>query len=222
MTLVFDADHTLLEFDEDERQAFCRTFAQFGRPITREQAEAYRLLSYEVWNESGLYGVHLPHIQASYHSLYRAYLVRLWERMDVLPPAQAVPVFYEALCAGRAEVEDALFVVRELSRRHTIAIATNGLSDMQRARLTPFLPYVQKVYISEELGCIKPNPAFFERMRQELGEFVMIGDSLSSDVAGAAAAGQHTVWFNRKDWPCETPVRPDREIHALRDLLSLF
>lgn len=222
MNLVFDADHTLLEFDEDERLAFQAVFAAFGQPISYAQAEEYRSLSYDIWQEMGLYNVHLPEVQSAYHTLYRDYISLLWERIGVLPRAKAVEHFYRALCNGRSEVKDALFVVAELSKRHTVSIATNGLSEMQRGRLTPFLPYAKNLYISEEVGIIKPNIGFFKKLREELGEFTMIGDSLSSDIAGAAALGQRTVWFNRRDWPCATKVHADREIHSLTELLELF
>ena len=79
-----------------------------------------------------------------------------------------------------------------------MAIATNGLGRVQRSRLADFLPMTAALFISEEIGCIKPSGTFFERITDVLGcaphECLMVGDSLSSDIAGAKNAGMAACW----------------------------
>jgi putative hydrolase of the HAD superfamily len=64
--------------------------------------------------------------------------------------------------------------------------------------------------VSEEAGVAKPDPKIFEIALDRLGvgalETVMVGDSWINDIAGAAAAGLRTVWFNRTD--LERPAEP--------------
>ena len=56
-------------------------------------------------------------------------------------------------------------------------------------------------YTPAELdGARKPEPAFFLALEQKLGiprsEMVMVGDSYTFDILGAAGAGWRSVWFN--------------------------
>lgn len=77
---------------------------------------------------------------------------------------------------------------------------TNGPPDLQREKLaaTDLLGHVDAVAISGEVGDGKPNPPVFEFALDELGveaaAAVMVGDSLSRDMAGAAALGMATIW----------------------------
>ena len=76
------------------------------------------------------------------------------------------------------------------------------------------------LFISEELGVEKPSAAFFDACfarfpELKRSETVMIGDSLTSDIAGGHAAGLLTVWFNPSHAPNPTSIRPDREVERL-------
>jgi putative hydrolase of the HAD superfamily len=62
-------------------------------------------------------------------------------------------------------------------------------------------PYFTHTLISEELGINKPQPGIFkialERNRITADEAVMIGDSYTSDIAGAKAAGIDQIWIHQ-------------------------
>jgi len=70
---------------------------------------------------------------------------------------------------------------------------------------------------SSEVGWRKPHPAIFERALEAVSaapeETLFVGDTLATDVAGAAALGMHTcqaLWF-RAD---EDPDAPEPEYRA--------
>ncbi len=116
----------------------------------------------------------------------RAYLDRLAEGSVLLPGA-------EALC-------------RALAERYDLALVTNGVPYVQRRRLeaSPLAPlFGERVYISGELGCRKPERIYFEKVLDGLGaepwEALVIGDSLSSDIQGAANAGLDSIWYNPRE-----------------------
>ena len=50
------------------------------------------------------------------------------------------------------------------------------------------------------------------------GGFVMIGNSLTSDIRGARNAGIPCVWYEQGDEPKDVPVKPDAVIRSLADL----
>jgi 2-haloacid dehalogenase len=61
----------------------------------------------------------------------------------------------------------------------------------------------------ERLG--NPDPA----------RILMIGDSLTADIAGGDAAGLDTVWYNPAFLPNNSEVKPAFEIHALAELEAI-
>jgi HAD superfamily hydrolase (TIGR01509 family) len=75
---------------------------------------------------------------------------------------------------------------------------------------------------SDELCLRKPDPRIFRAALSGLGlapeEVVHIGDDVTADVAGAAAVGMRTVWFNTGFWPGATTDRADREIRDHAEL----
>jgi len=122
--------------------------------------------------------------------------------------------------------ESAEMVLKALKGKYTVCVATNATSALQRARLRSIERYLDGVYISEEVGFIKPLPPFFLKILQDLGvkkeDCLMVGDSLSSDVAGANASGIDSCWLNRKRRVNHSGIEPTYEIHSLKELLGLL
>ncbi|MBO7736273.1 MAG: HAD-IA family hydrolase, partial [Clostridia bacterium] len=106
--------------------------------------------------------------------------------------------------------------------RYKICIATNGLYEMQSSRLQEFLPHTHAFFVSETLGIIKPNRAFFTGMLTALQakaeECLFIGDSLTSDVAGANTVGMDCVWFNPKAKQLPEGYTVKGQIEKIEDL----
>jgi HAD superfamily hydrolase (TIGR01509 family) len=79
---------------------------------------------------------------------------------------------------------------------------------------------------SSEIGRRKPDPAIFERAIETLGvaadRTLFVGDTLATDVAGAAALGMHTcqaVWFRADDDP--HGPEPDFQAFTQMDVLTV-
>ena len=85
---------------------------------------------------------------------------------------------------------------------------------------------IDRLYISEEMGVAKPDPAYFAKVCADIGEpdlskYLVIGDSLSSDIDGAAACGMDSVWFAVSDSDAKGR-KPTYTIHMLTELLSIL
>jgi putative hydrolase of the HAD superfamily len=79
---------------------------------------------------------------------------------------------------------------------------------------------------SSELGRRKPDPAIFERALEELGveagRTLFVGDTIATDIAGAAALGMHTcqaVWFRADDDP--GGPEPDFQAFTQMDVITV-
>lgn len=232
--IVFDADHTLLNYIADEKSAFARLYAYMGVPFDEELWQASRRHSEETWIEAGMYDVSDPLVQARYHEVYRAHVAGIFKKLFAQFPAlqgkltesRAGELFLQNLEMGGETIDGAEKVLQTLSSKYSLYIATNGLSSIQRGRLQGIENYFQKLYISEEVGAIKPTRAFFERIFADTGlqaeEILMVGDSLTSDIAGANGVGMDGCWYNPRGAKNESGVSPVYEIASLEELMDLL
>ena len=68
---------------------------------------------------------------------------------------------------------------------------------------SPVRQYIRGMVISEEIGAAKPDPKMLEIGMEMVGvrdksRALMLGDSLSSDIAAAHNAGVDACWYNPK------------------------
>ena len=98
---------------------------------------------------------------------------------------------------------DAASVVKYLAARYPLTIISNGFKEVQYYKFahSGLAPYFTHTLISEEVGINKPQPGIFEIALERNGitadQAVMIGDSYSSDIAGAKAAGIDQIWLHK-------------------------
>ena len=96
---------------------------------------------------------------------------------------------------------DADRVVKYLAGKYPLTIISNGFKEVQYYKFehSGLAKYFTHTLISEEVGINKPQPEIFRIALQRSGvtadETVMIGDSYSSDIAGAKAAGIDQIWI---------------------------
>jgi putative hydrolase of the HAD superfamily len=116
-----------------------------------------------------------------------------------------------------------------LARTHRLAVVTNGAADTQREKIrtTGLDVYLDAVVISSEIGTGKPDPEPFRRALSELEveawEAIAVGHSPRRDVAGARAAGIHSILLDRGGSVVpERGVGPDRIIDTLVELPDLL
>ncbi|WP_078551985.1 HAD family hydrolase [Bacillus alkalicellulosilyticus] len=85
---------------------------------------------------------------------------------------------------------------------------------------------VEDVITSEDVKSYKPRPEMFNYALELSGltpsEVIHVGDSLSSDVAGANHVGIRSVWVNRTDRVNKGEKKPDYEIKALDELTHII
>lgn len=230
--LIFDADHTLIDYTADERDAIIRIFTEIGLAFDDKMLDRCQYLSEFTWTETGLYDVSDERIQREYHNLYKTHLELLFMRIFseypcAFSPLTAGEMLLKYLQDGNHSIvgaEETLYKLKE--KGYGIYIATNGLIDIQVGRLRRFKGMTDGLFISEELREIKPNPLFFEKILAKIGcsakDCLMIGDSLSSDVAGANGVGMDACWFNPKSKENQSVEKPRYEIAKLTELLEIL
>ncbi len=127
-------------------------------------------------------------------------------RMDLCALAERLSEdFLHMTTAHFALLEGAEDLIRYLAAKYPLTVVTNGFVEVQYEKFekSGLKDCFAHIVLSEEVGCQKPNPRIFEEALRMNGldasEVVMIGDSFSSDIAGANATGIDTIWLAQPD-----------------------
>jgi YjjG family noncanonical pyrimidine nucleotidase len=219
--LLFDADDTLFDFPAAEAKALGWTFEEAGLDFLPEYLPIYHKYNRQVWQEVEQGVIKLVELRTKRFNLF------FDELRITTDPALFSPLYLKNLARGSDLLPGAEETLRQASRDHHIALVTNGLADVQRPRLlaSAIHPYIEKIFISEELGAAKPEAAFFDLVFAEIGqpprnEVLIIGDSLTSDMRGGLEYGLDTCWFNPRQLTTELPVT--YQIRSLPELLIIL
>lgn len=198
--LLLDLDNTLLDFDLAEKTAFAAAFSASGIPSTPEIYAAYHAINDALWKQ-------LERGEVSRERLLVLRFEQLLAHMgrpDTDGLSRRLSEDYFAFLAKQRHlVPGALEVVEMLSHHYALYIITNGTYAVQRGRYygSGLEPYMSGIFISELMGVAKPSPAFFAQVFASVGDdnpahYCVVGDSLSSDIAGAAASHIDAIWLD--------------------------
>jgi len=213
--LLCDLDDTLFDFHKGEAIAISETLLAFDIPDTPDIVALYLEANAAQWKK-------LERGETTQQKLRVDRFVDFLKLAGLERDANAMSEKYiERLGRQRWPLPYSVELCRRVSRHMPIYLVTNGISRIQRSRLDgcEIMPYVTGVIISEELGVSKPDPRMvFEALAQagvdDLSRAVLLGDSLTSDIAAANNAGIDSVLFtNRKAIP-----EGHRATHAVKTL----
>lgn len=223
--ILWDVDGTLLDFKAAERAAMRSLFADFGLGECTDGA----LARYSVINKS--YWRKLERGEMAKAEI----LVRRFEDFFAAeglsgPSAAEFNAAYQTRLGDTIVFRDgADKLVASLRGKIEQYAASNGTTAAQTRKLarSGLGKLLDGVFLSERIGYEKPAKEFFDAVFREIGEdkraaALIVGDSLTSDIAGGAGAGIKTCWYNPDGAPNATDVRPDFEISDLNEVTGLL
>jgi YjjG family noncanonical pyrimidine nucleotidase len=217
--LIFDADGTLFDFHLGETTALQLTTGKHGIEYSSHLHEVYNAISADLWGQFERGEIPLDLLRVMRFE-------RLFGEFDIdLDPEAFNLEFMEDLGRQIQLLPGAESTVRHLSKRFRLLLATNGIAVVQRARFSrsSIRRYFDDVVISDEIGVAKPQPEYMEEAFSQMGnpaksEVLMIGDSLSSDVAAGTNFGVDTCWFNPDRLPLDGWPKPTFTIEDLSEI----
>lgn len=219
--LFLDLDDTILDFQKAERLALAKTLESFGLPPTDTVLARYHEINREHWER-------LERKELTRQQVLVGRFAALFQEMGLSAEAEKVARAYEEnLSQGHYFLPGAEEALKSLSKKYKLYLASNGTARVQAGRLKSagIIPYFQEIFVSEEMGYNKPDPAYFDACFARIPGFrkeraMMVGDSLTSDILGGIQAGIATCWVNphRKTGS----IRPDYEIESITQLEALL
>lgn len=194
--VLVDADDTIFDFKKAEYHAFKKTLNSFGKDCTDEEVEIYSAINIKHWKdlEKGVID----------RETLKVHRFQEWfDYMGFDIDAKAFNNIYAPSLGNYSFLIDgAEEFLKKLSSICDVYIVTNGLTETQTRRFvsSSVKEFVKGIYISEAIGYSKPDKKFFDYCIDEIGEsdrskYIIIGDSLTSDMQGGKNAGIATCRF---------------------------
>lgn len=222
--ILMDADNTLLDFDKAEEEALNVTLQAYSIPPTEASKQIYSEHNTRLWSEfeKGL---------VSRETLMNTRFQKLLDSLGI--PGDGIQMNQDYLHnLGKCSylVPDAETLCTKLhAMQYRIYILTNGIYAAQKSRIenSPIAKFISDSFVSEKIGYQKPKKEFFEAAFAQIPSFqpknaIMVGDSLTSDIAGAKGVGIDTCWYNPKGKTASQRNIIDYEINSLMELLPII
>lgn len=207
--IFIDIDNTLLDFDAYVKESLRSGFEKFGlRTYEDWMYETFEIVNGGLWRQ-------IEDGSLTFDELQKIRFNKVFEAIGGIEFDGVVfeKYFRECLNESAIPVEGAIEMLEYLSGKYVLCTASNGPYNQQihRLELARMLDYFRHNFISEKIGVSKPAKEFFDTALAELNaeqhameeadilpsEIMIIGDSLTSDMAGGIDSGLKTCWFDR-------------------------
>ena len=204
--IFLDWDDTIGDWTTAEHKALQDIYATYRLnrlyPSFEDYLNAYKPYNLELW---GMYG----RGEVTKEKLHFERFYRPMEGLQVVTNDELQKMVHEIgteflrltnkyFCL----LPDVERVVKYLAAKYPLTIISNGFKEVQYYKFehSGLASFFTHALISEEVGSNKPQPGIFQIALERNGitadEAVMIGDSYSSDIAGAKAAGIDQIWIH--------------------------
>lgn len=216
--VLLDVDNTVLDFHAAQKFALVSAFSEMGFSCDADRQARFDALNKYYWKlfESG--GI-------TREKLVVERFERFLAEENLVGDAKIVERLYrENLGKNHDLIPGAKEALTYLKGKYKVYFVTNGLQKTQWQRLTDagLDKMADGVFISEAVGYRKPQKEFFSYVFAHIPpvkkeETVVIGDSLSGDIAGGKNYGLPTIWFNRrnKEGTAEVVFKDWKEIYSI-------
>lgn len=222
--LLFDLDHTLLDFDTAEDIALTHFLEEQGVTEIQTYKDYYIPMNKGLWRE-------LEQGKITKPELVNTRFSRLFAHFGIEKDGAELSLLYQQhiaqqgqTYAGASELLDNL-----TAADYEIYGATNGITAIQTGRManSDISPYFNHIFISEKMGTQKPEALFYEKIAEQIPDFdlsqtLMIGDSLTADIAGANNSGLDSIWYNPKKLINNSSARPTYTVYSYEEIKKLL
>ncbi|MDX5322920.1 MAG: YjjG family noncanonical pyrimidine nucleotidase [Exiguobacterium sp.] len=219
--ILFDVDDTLLDFKQSEHVALQQLLAAYNVHMTDELKQQYVTINNGLWRAFERGEVGREDVLMGRHT-------QLFDTLGITIDAHEVEQRYRNhLHSGVHIIDGALELVQTLSEQYPLYIVTNGVTETQFKRLeaSGLLPYFQDVFVSDATGSQKPMKPFFDYVFDRVPHVapergLIVGDSVTADIAGGRMYGLDTCWYNPHE--IAATVETTYEIQDLNELTSIL
>lgn len=200
--VLMDIDDTLLSFSGYVKETMKEGFSRFGLPEYDDAMYAvFRKTNDALWRQ-------IEQGTLTFDELLKFRWNKIFRELKIDFDGTVFEKFFRAKLFDSAILEPgATDLLDHLCNNYILCVASNGPFEQQinRLRVGQLYGYFDHFFISEAIGAQKPSREFFdfcmERIREKEDphvlpeEVMMIGDSVTSDIAGGKRYGFKTCLY---------------------------
>lgn len=200
--VLLDIDDTLLSFSGYVKETMKEGFSRFGLAEYDDSMYAvFKTVNDAFWKQ-------IEEGTLTFEELMKIRWNRIFKELGITFDGEVFEKYFrESLYISAIVEPGAVELLEYLKGKYTVCAASNGPYDQQidRLRIGGLYGYFDDFFISERIGAQKPGKAFFDaclRYLREKGnadllpeEMLIIGDSLTSDIAGGKDYGMQTCLY---------------------------
>lgn len=224
--VFMDIDDTIFDFTAFVKKAMKDGFEKYGLlPYSDEMFLAFNKINNTLWRSIEQKELTLPELRnIRWNMIFKeigiAFDGRLFEEY-----------FCNELYRSAIFEPHAPKLIKYLSGKYVMCVASNGPYEQQMNRLKVggIESFFLHTFISSTVGAKKPNKEFFDYCFNELRksgyenlraeETIMIGDSITSDIAGGRNYGMKTCFYTRGQ---ECDAHYGQADYMVSDLLDIM
>ena len=221
--VLIDIDDTLLDFRKSAETAIRLCFEKYGLEFNSNVIKTFHTINDELWRK-------IERKEITKQELYGLRWLTIFKELGITLDGLEMEALFRSTLSGIAEpVDNAYNLLDYLYEKYPLYAASNSSYEHQRKRMTQsdMLKYFQKMFVSENVGALKPAKEFFDFCFGEMGnpnpdEVVIIGDSLTSDIIGGVNYGLNTIWYNPFNKELPPNLSPSYTVNDLREIKEIL
>lgn len=220
--LLFDLDDTILSFSKAEEYAIKKVLDYYHIDISEKNVNLYKDINLKYWHM-------LERKEITKEELLQRRFKEFFEVVNCKSDniENANDIYFKYLTSVVFYIDGSVEALKKLKKHYKIYLITNGVKFVQEKRLSlasDVKELLDGKYISEVIGFPKPTKEYMDYIIKDLKmdkkEMLIIGDSLSSDMALGINHGVDTCWFNENNQ--KTDAKITYEVHNYDELLRLL
>lgn len=237
--LIFDLDDTLVDDLENTRHAYAKMVESVGETYSDAGFNRWHEIDTKFWCDRQADLIKVP-ARFQHETAQKSDEFLDWLRSQrvltyfnhQISPEKAIDLnnlYMNSLTEFAVEIDGAHDTLQYLRDRCRIIIATNGPKVATKSKLSKIgcLDYVSEVLSADMFGYMKPRREFFDAIQNLLQDYnnegyLIIGDSLQSDVGFAMNCHFDSCWFNRHNETPPAEYHPTMTIRNLRELKEIL
>lgn len=220
--VLLDIDNTLLDFQACSRLSMEKALVECGLPFDESMVAVFHRVNDGLWSQ-------IEQGTLTREELHRVRWSLVLDELHIQGDGPAVETrFLEHLAIDAVPIDGAYDLLKYLSSKYVVCIASNAPYEQQLRRLSgaDMLRYFHKQFISERMGVAKPGKAYFDACFSELSpikpqECIIIGDSVTADIRGGREYGLYTCWYDHKGTG-ECCTESDYTVHTLLQIMDII
>lgn len=227
--VFIDIDDTVFSFEEFVKQTMREGFEEFGlRKYRDEDYQVFKRINETFWNE-------IEQGKLTLKELRKIRWNRIFKELQIDYDGEKFEKYFVGkLWTSMIYEPGACEMLDYLKGRYILCAASNGPYGQQfnRLRLAGLDKVFDRIFVSSEAGAEKPERAFFDYCFNKINEnseivikpeeTIIIGDSLSSDIAGGKNYGMKTCLYTGGGRVRFNPSQTDYAVDNLNEIRNIL